>query len=186
MNRSGFIFLLVAITIALVFTWINTQWLTYSNLSFNQKDKKIDYYLSDFTLLNIQTDGTVRYQIKGQHLIHQQSSGASEIYLPFIEVKQKNISQTSLSARKAIQKQKNGPITLQSEVLVKQQNYSNNDIIQLKSSDVTYNPVKKSLSSKNAIMLTSKLGYLKGIGFTGNLEKQEIRILSHVQSEIKP
>ncbi|HIP81397.1 MAG TPA: hypothetical protein EYH16_03195, partial [Leucothrix mucor] len=71
MNKSGILLLISAIVIAIAFTVLNTYWLSYKGLQPTQKIKKIDYYLSDFTLLSTQADGKMRYHVTAQHLVHQ-------------------------------------------------------------------------------------------------------------------
>jgi LPS export ABC transporter protein LptC len=186
MNRSGLFFLVFTSILALGFTWLNSTWLSYKDFNFSQKDKIVDYYLSNFTLLNTYPDGQMRYLVKGQHLIHQQSSGSSQIFNPVIQARDSDNGIISITAKHAQQNKKNGPILLNDTVdIVKKSNKPKTDF-KLLTSNLTYNPVKKELSSEDEITLTSDLGSIKGVGFNTNLNEEELRIYKNVQAVLIP
>ncbi len=185
MNKNGFILLLTAITVAVFTIWLNSYWVNNKGFQFIQKDKKIDYYLSNFTLLNVNSDGSMRYLVKGRHVIHQQSSKTSELIKPLLEAQNSNEEITSITADKAIQSEKNGPITLQGVVNVRKNSIDPMNRIEFETSDLLYNPLTKELSSNNQINLISNKIKLQGIGFTSKLDEEAIRILSDVNVEIQ-
>lgn len=187
MNRSGSFFLIVAITAAISFTWLNSSWVTYKDFIFDQKDRQIDYYLSDFSILNTYPDGNMRYILKGRHLIHQQSSSASKIISPTIEAQDIDDSLIVISADNAIQSKKNGPILLDGEVIVTKSSTQLIENFNLLTSDLSYNPLSKELSSDADLILTSPVsGELKGMGFSTKLDEQELRIHNNVQAVFIP
>lgn len=59
-----------------------------------EKDQ-IDYYLADFSLMVVANDGSVSYQIKGQHLSHWQDKKQSHIIAPEIKTSQGLLLRTS-------------------------------------------------------------------------------------------
>lgn len=186
MNRSGLLLLIGAIVIAVLTTWFNSHWINFKDFNFTQKEKKIDFYLSDFTLLNVQADGKMRYLVKGKHLIHQQSSKASELFNPVLKARSSNGEITTLKALKAKQERNDGPIYLQGKVTVVKNTNKPSESIQLNTSDLIYNPIEKTLKSEKEVAVISDFGNLQGVGFTSNLDEQEIRILSNVQAELIP
>lgn len=168
-------------------TWINSQWLNYKYFQLTKKEKKIDYYLSDFTLLNAQANGEMRYYVTGQHLIHQQATGATEIFNPILEARNSDNTITSLVAKKAIQVKKNGEIQLQGLVVVnKESNENSFDGYNIQTSNLIYNPINKELKSDAKLSFKSTHGSLQGIGFSSKLDEQEFRINSNVQAKYQP
>lgn len=187
MNRSGLFFLIGAIIIAVVTTWLNSQWVNFNYFQLTKKEKQIDYYLSNFTLLNVQNDGKMRYLVTGQHLIHQQATGASEIFNPILEVRNADQTITSLIAKKALQKMKNGDIQLQGLVVVnKESNAKFPDGFNIQTSNLIYNPEQKKIHSDSNIIFKSVYGSLQGTGFSSKLDEQELRMNSNVQAIYQP
>jgi len=187
MNRSGFFLLIFAIIVAISFTWLNSSWMTYKEFVFDQQDKKIDYYLSDFSILNTYPDGNMRYILKGRHLVHQQSNRASKIINPSIEARDIDNSLITITADNALQDQKDGPILLEGEVIVTKSSSELNENFNLLTSDLSYNPNNNEINTEADLILTSPLsGEIKGIGFSTNLDEQELRIHKNVQAIFIP
>ncbi len=186
MNRNGLFLFVIAAFIAIVTIWFNYNWINYKDLRLIKKDKKIDYYLSDFTLLNINPDGTMRYRVEGKNLIHQQSTGATQIFTPLLQARSKSGDITTLVAQQASQEASNGPIMLIADVIIEKNSNNKNQTIKLQSSDVTYNPTTKVIRSDKKVALISDNAYLQGVGFISQLDDQEIRILSNVQAKFEP
>lgn len=183
MNRGGILFFLIAIAIAGLLTWLNNRWLTLKEFEFSQTEKKIDYYLSDFTLLNTYPNGDMRYRIQGQHLIHQEQSGGSEIFKPILEARDVDGTLLKVTSEKAQQAKKDGEIVLLGEVKVIKHAKTPVESFSLVTKDLNYNPVNKTLSSEENVNLQSYSGTLKGKGFYTNLNEQELRIHSNVHIE---
>ncbi len=186
MNKNGVILLIAAIVIALLLTALNTFWLSYNGLITHKKIKKIDYYLSDFTLLSTQADGKMRYHLKALHLIHQQSTGSSEIFKPVFEAQDVANTHLMIEAEKALQKKRNGSIELIGNVKVIKKGNEKTTGFQLATENLTYNPQTQTLQTKAAILLESSSGFIRGVGLTSQLDQQEIRILSNVHAEFIP
>jgi len=186
MNRRGVLLLIGAIIVAVLITWLNSYWITYKGLQFTEKVKKIDYYLSDFTLLNTESDGNMRYLVKGQYLIHQESTGASEIFNPLLQARNSDNTIISLESKKARQEKRNGPIQLLGKVSIVKNSNKTSKGFQLHTSNLLYNPLEKKVSSNTKVVLDSDFGTLQGIGFSSKLDEQELRIHSNVQAELKP
>ncbi len=186
MNRSGFFFLLIAICVAVTTIWLNSTWVNFKYFQLPKKERKIDYYLSNFTLLNVQEDGKMRYLVTGKHLINQQSSGASEIINPVLEARNADDTVTLLTAKKAIQEEKNGDIILQGSVIINKESNNPAKRFYLQTSNLSYNPVDKELHSDSKVLFKSVNGYLQGTGFSSKLDDQELRIHSNVQAKYQP
>jgi LPS export ABC transporter protein LptC len=186
MNKSGLLFLLFAIMVLVVFTWLNSTWLSYRDFDFSKNVKRIDYYLSDFTLLNTYADGTMRYQLKGSHLVHQQVTGASEIFSPELKARGIDNSIITLNAKTALQDKKNSSIQLTGDVSVIKMGSKPLDSFKLLTNDLIYNPIEKVLSTDKKLVFTSDMGKIKGVGFSTHLDKQELRIKQNVHTEFIP
>lgn len=186
MNKGGLLLLILSAIILIGTTWLNKSWLTIKDFTFSKNEKKIDYYLSDFTLLKTDGNGQMRYRIKGQHLIHQQSTGGSEIFSPLLQTRDSDKTIITLQSDKARQLHKNGEIQLLGKVTVVKESKIKAENFQLETRDLNYNPQTKTLSSKANVSLQSDSGNIEGIGFQSKLDEQELRILSNVQIEFKP
>lgn len=186
MNKGGLTFLIIAIMLALSFTWLNTRWKTYKDIILPQNAKKIDYYLTDFTLLNTQADGSMRYLLKAQNLTHQQSTGHSEVFSPEITAIDSDGGVIALQAESAIQTDKEAVITLTGNVELKKESENSRKEFTLKSSDLVYDPLKKELSSTSKVILKTDFGQLEGTGFNTQLNEQTLRIHSNVHIEFQP
>jgi len=186
MNKSGIILFISTVIIAVVFTALNNYWLSYNGLQFKQKIKKIDYYLSDFTLLVTQADGKMQYHVEAQHLVHQQATGASEIYQPIFKAQDENEELITLKADKAEQLTKNGEINLKGAVSVFKKSSEKTKGFNLTTEDLTYNPLQRSIATEAQISLQSDAGHLSGVGLSGKLDEQELRIHSNVHARFTP
>jgi len=184
-NRGGLLLLVLLMVIAIGITWLNSTWLTYKGFQFSQKVKKIDYYLSDFTLLNTQPDGQMRYFVTAEHLVHQQSINSSEIFKPLLQASDVDGSMITLKSDKAEQN-KEGIITLLGDVKVTKHGPKIKENFELITHDLIYNPKQKALSSTSKVIFTSYQGQLQGVGFSSKLDEQELRIHSNVQSQFSP
>ena len=185
MNRGGLLLLVLSMVIAIVITGLNSTWLTYKGFQFSQKIKEIDYYLSDFTLLNTQADGQMRYFVTAEHLVHQQSTDSSEIFKPLLQASDIDGSIITLKSDKA-QQNKQGIITLAGDVNVIKNGPEIKGNFELISHGLIYNPKLKALSSTSKVIFTSHQGQLQGIGFSSKLDEQELRIHSNVRAEFDP
>lgn len=185
MNRSGLFLLVFSIATLIIVTWLNSTWLNYKDFQFTQKDKKIDYYLSDFTLLNTQADGQMRYFVTAQHLIHQQSTGSSEIFKPLLQARDSDGTLITLKSNKAEQIN-GGEIHLLGDVSVIKKSSKDEENFELTTRDLVYNPIEKALSSKSKVQLKTYQGQLNGTGFSSKLDEQELRIHSNVQIQFNP
>lgn len=185
MNRGGLLLLVLSMVIAIGITWLNSTWLTYKGFQFSQKVKKIDYYLSDFTLLNTQPDGQMRYFVTAEHLVHQQSINSSEIFKPLLQASDVDGSMITLKSDKAEQN-KEGIITLLGDVKVTKHGPKIKENFELITHDLIYNPKQKALSSTSKVIFTSYQGQLQGVGFSSKLDEQELRIHSNVRAEFNP
>ena len=186
MNRSGFFFLVFAIVIATAVTWLNSSWLSYNAFSIDRQERQIDYYLSDFSILNTYPDGTMRYVLKGQNLVHQQLNSASKIIKPTIEARDVDNSLITIHANEAQQETKNGPIILAGEVDVIKNSDNKDENFKLLTSDLSYNPISREIYTDSELLFTSSSGELKGTGFSTKLDEQELRILKNVQAKFTP
>jgi len=186
MNRSGIFFLFFAIVVAVAFTWLNSTWLSFQGFVFDRQDKQIDYYLSDFTILNTYPDGTMKYRIKGQHLVHQESTKASKIIKPTIEARDVDDSIITITANRAQQGRKNGPILLADTVDVVKNSNKENENFKLLTSDLFYNPSSRELSTDAKLTFSSPSGEFTGLGFSTKLDEQELRIHKNVQAKFIP
>ncbi len=185
MNRGGLLLLVLSMVIALAITWLNSTWLTYKGFQFTQKVKKIDYYLSDFTLLNTLPDGQMRYFVTAEHLVHQQSTNSSGIFKPLLQASDVDGSMITLKSDKAEQN-KEGIITLVEDVNVMKNGPKIKENFELITHNLIYNPKQKTLSSTSKVIFTSYQGQLQGVGFSSKLDEQELRIHSNVRAEFNP
>ncbi len=186
MRSIGILAFIVSILFAGVVTWLNLSWKTIKQFTNETSQSRIDYYLSNFTLINTDQAGNISYQLSAEHLIHKQASGASEIYRPKIKKQSVNGDLLTINAEKAIQTSKDGNIDLTGEVKVKQS--STNEVLgfTLLTQDLTYNPVEQKISSPAKSDFISAQGSMTGVGFETKLDEQELRILSNVQAEFQP
>jgi LPS export ABC transporter protein LptC len=185
MNRGGIFLLVFSIATLIIATWLNSTWLNYKGFQPTQKDKRIDYYLSDFTLLNTQADGQMRYFVTAKHLIHQQSTGASQIFKPLLQARDSDGTIITLKSDKAEQ-DKNGTMQLLGAVSVVKKGKQEEENFELLTQNLVYTPNEKTLSSKAKVQLNTHQGQLSGVGFSSKLDEQELRIHSNVQIQFNP
>lgn len=186
MRSIGIIAFVLSVLFAGMVTWLNLSWKTIKQFTNETSKSRIDYYLSDFTLINTDAAGNASYQLTGDHLIHKQASGDSVIYRPFIQKKSGDKQQLTIRSEKAIQTGKDGNITLTGEVKVQQVETEDSPSFTLLTTNLTYNPVEQKISSQAKSDFISAQGTMSGIGFETKLNDQELRILSNVQAEFKP
>lgn len=191
MNRKGLFLLIFSIAIAITATWLNSFWLTYQGFVTDNNEKQVDYYLSDFSLLNTSSSGDMKYFMQGQHLVHKNATGGSEIFHPLIQANDSDGQSVFIQADKASQENTLGVIELAGSVVIEKTNTLKNSDLEktgftLNTQNLSFNPNKRTLFTEEAIMLTTKNGLLTGKGLRSNLDEQELRILSNVHSKFEP
>jgi LPS export ABC transporter protein LptC len=186
MRSIGILAFVLSVIFAGVVTWLNLSWKTIKQFSNETSQSRIDYYLSDFTLISTDQSGAISYQLTAEHLIHKQATGASEIYRPHIKKKSPNGDLLTIDSEKAIQTSKDGNIALTGEVSVKQSSVNQTLEFTLLTQNLTYNPVEQKISSPAKSDFISAQGSMTGVGFETKLDEQELRILSNVQAEFQP
>ena len=186
MRSFGLIALGLSLVLAGILTWLNLSWRTISEFTNQTSQSRIDYYLSDFTLINTNKFGQIVYQLEGEHLIHKQENGASEIYRPSITKSSDKGNRLTINADKAIQISKGGNIELTGKVNVEQKSPDKLLGFKLLTQNLTYNPKEQKISTMEKSDFISTQGSIKGVGFETSLDEQELRILSNVQAEFQP
>ena len=186
MRSIGIMAFVVSVLFAGILTWLNLSWRTITQFTNETSQSRIDYYLSDFTLINTDKSGKISYQLKADHLIHKQASGGSEIYRPHIKMKSGNGDLLTINAEKTMQTNKGGNITLTGEVSVRQTSINEQLGFTLLTQNLTYNPMEQKISSTEKSDFISAQGLMTGVGFETSLDDQELRILSNVQAEFQP
>lgn len=186
MRSIGIITFVLSVLFAGVVTWLNLSWKTIKQFTNETSQSRIDYYLSDFELISTDESGNISYQLTGDHLIHKQASGNSEIYRPSIQSRSSGKQQLTIHSEKAIQTGKGGNIALTGKVQVKQIETNDSPSFTLLTQNLTYNPVEQKISSQAKSDFISAQGTMSGVGFETKLNDQELRILSNVQAEFRP
>ena len=200
MNYKGLLLLVFSIIIALAVTWLNNFWLSYQEFVSAGNERQIDYYLSDFSLLNTAASGDMKYYMQGQHLVHKNSTGGSEIFQPIIQAADHDGQALFIRAEKAQQKESQGVIELVGAVLIQKttnqkstansfqlDNLGTKDAdFDLKTSNLSFDPIKREIFTDAPITLTTKDGLLTGTGLRSQLDQQELRILSNVHAKFDP
>jgi LPS export ABC transporter protein LptC len=201
MNYKGILLLVFSIIIAIAVTWLNNFWLSYQEFVSAGKERQIDYYLSDFSLLNTAANGDMKYYMQGQHLVHKNSTGGSEIFHPIIQATDYDGQTLFIHAEKAQQKKSQGIIELAGSVFIKKTTSRNKTTINglpldkpdnkatdfsLKTANLSFDPLKQEIFTDATITLISKDGLLTGTGLRGQLDQQELRILSNVHAKFDP
>lgn len=185
MRSLGRLLFVLALIVAGVVTWLNLSWKSLEQFTNSPSESRIDYYLSDFTLMKTNENGSIDYRLSGRHLTHKQASGASEIYQPHIHMRSDEGEIMTLDSEKALQQAKNGSITLSGKILVKKIASISSPEFTLTTEDLIYEPAKRLISTAADIHLISESGTLNGTGFETSLDEQELRILSNVQAEFQ-
>ena len=185
MRTIGRVLFVLSLIIAGGATWLNLSWKSFGQLTNSPSESRIDYYLSDFTLMKTNEEGDIDYLLSGRHLTHKQASGASEIYQPHILARSKSGGKMTVDAKKALQDAKNGSISLSGKVLVQQVTSTHSTEFTFTTEDLIYNPKKRLISTATDIHFIGAAGILNGTGLETSLDEQELRILSNVQAEFK-
>jgi len=186
MKNVGVIAFFLSVLFATAATWLNLSWKTIKQFTNEASQTRIDYYLSDFKLINTDKSGKIIYHLNGEHLIHKQAGGDSEIYRPHISNQASDGKLLTIDAEKAVQTGKDGNITLIGEVKVQQAETNDAPGFKLLTKNLTYNPVEQKISSPAKSDFITAQGAISGVGFETGLNDQELRILSNVQAEFKP
>ena len=140
MRTIGRALFVLSLIIAGGATWLNLSWKSFEQFTNTPSESRIDYYLSDFTLMKTNSDGSVDYRLSGRHLTHKQASGASEIYQPHIQARSESGGIMTVDSAKALQDAKNGSITLSGKVDVKKVASADSPEFTLTTEDLIYNP----------------------------------------------
>jgi len=201
MNYKGLLLVIFSIIIGLSITWLNHFWLSYQEFVTTNNERQIDYYLSDFSLLNTAANGKMKYYMQGQHLVHKNSTGGSEIFHPIIQAADSDGQYVLIHAEKAQQKKTQGIIELAGKVLIEKNNHqnkliTNNSLLpqnekitsefSLKTSNLSFDPLKREIFTDAMITLITKDILLTGTGLQSKLDQQELRILSNVHAKFDP
>jgi LPS export ABC transporter protein LptC len=174
--------------IALTITWLNSFWLSYQDFVSVGNERQIDYYLSDFSLLNTNANGEMKYYVQGEHLVHKNTTGGSEIFHPTLQAVDANGQNIIIQAEKAQQKKSEGVIELVGSVHIKKTTNTEDKTtdFSLTTANLSFDPIKREIFTNAPITLTTKNGLLTGTGLHSQLDQQELRILSDVHAKFDP
>jgi LPS export ABC transporter protein LptC len=188
MKYKGLILLFFSILIGLTITWLNNFWLSYQDFVSAGNERQIDYYLSDFSLLNTNSNGEMKYYMQGRHLVHKNATGGSEIFYPKLQAADTNGKNIIIHAKKAQQKKSQGTIELAGSVLIQKTTNTNDTTtdFSLTTTQLSFDPIKREIFTHATITLTTKDGFLTGSGLHSQLHQQELRILSDVHAKFDP
>jgi LPS export ABC transporter protein LptC len=143
----------------------------------------------------------MKYYLQGQHLVHKNSTGGSEIFRPVIQAADHDGQMLFIQADKAQQKNTQGVIELAGSVLIKKTTHlekatassipldsvsDKNADFELTTSNITFDPIKRKIFTKANIRFITKDGLLTGTGLDSQLDQQELRILSNVHAKFDP
>ena len=185
MKNIGILAFVLSVLFAGVVTWINLSWKSIKQFTNITSVSRINYYLSDFTLTNTDALGNISYQLDGEHMIHKQLTGSTEVYKPNIIKSSSSGGMLTIDAEKAIQLKKGDNILLSGDVKAVQHDADGTLVFTLLTQDLTYNPNEQKLSSEAKSDFIGVQATTTGVGFDTMLDDQEIRIHSNVQSEFK-
>ena len=185
MRYNGIIFLMLAILVASVSTWLHNLWRAQQVFTERLDTSKVDYYLSGFSLYITDKEGKNKLNISGDHFVHQLSTKKSEIYKPTIIVN--NDGDTlNITAKKAVQNAV-GDITLNGKVVMEKPESATTTGFSLETSDLHYSPSKQRVSTDAKILLKTTDGsIIKAIGMSEDLNTQTTRLKSNVHAEYTP
>jgi LPS export ABC transporter protein LptC len=185
MQKSGVLFLILAILIALMGTWLHNLWLQQQSTEFESTEKQIDYYLSDFSLLVTDPKGQMKYRMQGEHFVHHQQNKESDIYRPRVQARS-NDAMLTLEAEKA-KHSGFGDIDLRGDVKLDIPETKQTPGFSLQSESLVYSPTKREIATKDSFSLKTTDGnIMNGTGMSENLDEQILRINSNVQTKFLP
>ncbi len=185
MQKNNHIWLILAILLALTVTWIHNLWQSQQQFIAKIDKTRVDYYLSDFSLLITDNEGQMRYSLQANHFVHHVESKQSDIYFPMIQAKQ-NDENIMIESEKATQLS-NGDIELTGEVSIKKPESAQREGYTLITENLRYAPSMQTIETQNDFTFATTGGTLmRGTGVTEELNNQVLRIKSNVHAEFQP
>ncbi|MBU0654960.1 MAG: LPS export ABC transporter periplasmic protein LptC [Gammaproteobacteria bacterium] len=178
--------LIVALLLILLITRLE-DYLGQVNIGSLSMDKdQIDYYLSDFSVMAITDDGSVKYELAGRHLSHWQTQKQSLIITPRIKgAGSTPDEQTRLSADEARIDQTTQLAELTGNVRILKPEPGNQGELDLSTDHLNYNMQSHEISTDAVVSITSPSGTMQSTGLTGKLDEDLLRFDSNVRSIYK-
>ena len=185
MRYSGIILLILAILVAVTFTWLHNLWRAKEIFTAELDTSRVDYYLSDFSLFATDATGNNRFVLAGEHFVHQRATKSSEIYKPTIRVNTKGDT-LSIIADKAVQNQE-GDMSLTGKVTLHKPESAERTGFDIETSDLSFSPTNQLVDTDSAVLLKTTDGStISATGMSENLITQTTRLKSNVHAEYTP
>lgn len=184
MHKNSRLWLIPAIVVALLASWLHSLWIDKQQFIARIDKTRIDYYLSDFSLLKTDSNGEMSYHLQASHFVHQVASKQSEIFKPSIEAKQKDDT-ISIRADRALHFSA-GDIELAGQVHIQKPETREASGFHLETEDLTYSPREQTIATRGDFVIkTSQGDIIQGKGVSENLNNQVLRIKSNVHVTYK-
>ncbi|MEE9303212.1 MAG: LPS export ABC transporter periplasmic protein LptC [Thiotrichaceae bacterium] len=185
MRYSGIVFLVLAVLVAGASTWLHNLWRTQQVFTEKLDTSKIDYYLSGFSLYITDAAGNNRFNLSGEHFVHQRNTKKSEIFKPTIIIN--NEAETlTIKASKA-ERNAAGDLDFNGKVTIDKPESKATTGFMMETSDLHYSPSKQQVyTDAKVILKTTDGSIITATGMSEDLTTQTTRLKSNVHAEYTP
>lgn len=146
--------------------------------------EQIDYYLSDFSIMAIASDGKVSYELSGRHLSHWPDKKQSQIIAPVLLGKGEAGKRIRANATEGWFDQASQLAKLAGdvEVIKPPTTTTVQDGFTLRTDYLTYDARNDEISTDAKVSITGSSGTMQSTGLTARLNQDLLRFDSNVRS----
>ena len=180
-----------AITVALILAALASAW-TLNSLTGSRSRldtvayQNPDYYMEDFTTLNMKQDGTPKNKINAEYMAHYPDDDTTELLKPVMEFFRLNKPPIHVLADKGWVTADNQVILLTGNVEFWEDDEFGNRILQVNTSEAQVLPDLKYAETEKFATIISHRSTITGMGMRSHFDESRLEILNNVHTTIAP
>ncbi|MCK5727401.1 MAG: LPS export ABC transporter periplasmic protein LptC [Thiotrichaceae bacterium] len=183
MTQRG-IYLVLAIFIAIIGTWVHSKWRQYDDFSTSLSQSQIDFYMSGFSAYSTNADGQPQYTLVANHSVKQSKKGTTQIFQPYYTILADSGAIT-IEAGIATENS-TGDIELTHDVIIKSKSNKTEPSYQVNTEQLVYSTRQQKISTDTPIKITGINMIINSIGLTIDLPSQTTKLKSNVHTKYTP
>lgn len=183
MTQRG-IYLVLAVLIALIGTWVHSKWRQYDTFSASLNRSQTDFYMSGFTAYSTHTDGKPQYILVADHSIKQNKDATVQIFQPDYTILTESgsvvIKANMATENAASDIELTGAVTIVSKTKGAEPNY------RINTEQLVYSAHNQQINTDMPIKIIGINNTINSTGLNADLFSQTTKLKSNVHTKYTP
>jgi lipopolysaccharide export system protein LptC len=145
-----------------------------------------DYYLDNFSLVQTDETGILRYRLRAERMSHLELDGTSEFEAPVFVFHRPPSPEWEISSERAWASPNAEEVHLLGGVTLHRAATTATEAIHILTSNVRLWPETQTALTDESVIATSGQHWIRGIGMSANMAEGNLDLLSHVRAHYVP